>query len=606
MAPDQRNLVVAIALSLAILLAFDFWIGGPQREKTRADALARQQAQISAPAAPVPTAPAPAGVPSPAPANGAVGVAPSAPVAPAPATKALGRDQILALARRVPVVTPQLTGSISLVGGRLDDLHLAQYRTAVKAGSPNIVLLSPAGAPEPYYAEFGWVSAAGDAVKLPGGDTLWQAEGAELRPGRPLTLSWDNGEGLRFRRVFAVDDQFLFTVTQTVENRGEQPVTLHPYALVSRHGKPATLGFFILHEGPLGVLREKREDNGTLKEFKYDDLSKAGTIEQKSVGGWVGITDKYWLTALIPPDDAAVTAAFRHGAGAVDRYQVDVLGSAGAVPARGTTSFAVRLFAGAKEVRLLDRYEAGEKVLRFDLAIDWGWFYFLTRPIFTAIDYFNHLLGNFGLAILLLTIIIKTLFLPLAYKSYVSMSGMKRIQPQMLELRERYAQDRERLSQEMMTLYKREKINPAAGCVPILLQIPVFFALYKVLFVTIEMRHAPFYGWIKDLSDLDPTTWLNLFGLLPWGRPDLGAFEWANLGVWPLVMGVTMWLQMRLNPQPPDPIQAKLFNLMPIFFTFLLASFPAGLVIYWSWNNVLSMAQQWFIMRRTNAKSAKT
>jgi YidC/Oxa1 family membrane protein insertase len=284
-----------------------------------------------------------------------------------------------------------------------------------------------------------------------------------------------------------------------------------------------------------------------------------------------------------------------------------VLGGPTAVPARGNASFALRLFAGAKEVRALDRYEANERVLRFDLAIDWGWFYFLTRPIFTAIDYFNHLLGNFGLAILLLTIIIKTVFLPLAYKSYVSMSGMKRIQPQMLELRERYAQDRERLSQEMMTLYRREKINPAAGCVPILLQIPVFFALYKVLFVTIEMRHAPFYGWIKDLSDIDPTTWLNLFGLLPWARPDLGGFDWLNLGVWPLLMGVSMWLQMRLNPQPPDPVQAKLLNMMPFFFTFLLASFPAGLVIYWTWNNVLSMAQQWFIMQRTNApKPAKS
>jgi YidC/Oxa1 family membrane protein insertase len=602
-APDQRNLVAAIALSLAILLAFDYWIGGPQRERTRQDALQRQQTQVTQPAAPsLSTAPAPA-----AGTGAAAPGVPGAPAAPAAAGKPSGRDDVVAQAKRVPVVTPRLKGSISLTGGRLDDLQLAQYRTEVKAGSPNIVLLSPAGAPEPYYAELGWIAVPGSGTKLPGGDTVWQAEGTELRPGQPLTLTWDNGEGLRFRRTFAVDDQYLFTITQAVENRGEQPVTLHPYALVSRHGKPKTLGFFILHEGPLGVFRERGDAGGTLKELTYDDVAKAGTQEHKSVGGWIGITDKYWLTAIIPPDDASVTAAFRHAGGQVDRYQVDVLGGPSAVPARGNASFAIRLFAGAKEVRTLDRYETSEKVLRFDLAIDWGWFYFLTRPIFTAIDYFNHLLGNFGLAILLLTVIIKMAFLPLAYKSYVSMSGMKRIQPQMLELREKYGQDREKLSQEMMALYRREKINPASGCVPILLQIPVFFALYKVLFVTIEMRHAPFYGWIKDLSDIDHTTWLNLFGLLPWARPDLGTFDWLNLGVWPILMGITMWLQMRLNPQPPDPIQARLFNLMPFFFTFLLASFPAGLVIYWTWNNVLSMAQQWFIMQRTNApKPAKS
>jgi YidC/Oxa1 family membrane protein insertase len=599
-APDQRNLVAAIALSLAILLAFDYFIGGPQRERTRQEALQRQQTQVTAPATPGLSA-----VPAP----GAV--APGVPGAPAASTQAAakpaGRDDILAQSKRVPVITPRLNGSINLTGGRLDDLLLARYRTEVKAGSPNIVLFSPQGAPEPYYADFGWVSGSGPGIKLPGGDAVWQADRAELRPGQPLTLTWDNGEGLRFRRVFAVDDQYLFTVTQAVENRGEQPVTLHPYALVSRHGTPKTLGFFILHEGPLGVFRDKSDGGGTLKEHYYEDLAKAGTLEQKTVGGWIGITDKYWLTSIIPPNDAGVTAAFRHSGGAVDRYQVDVLGGAVAVPARGNANFALRLFAGAKEVRALDHYESVDKVLRFDLAIDWGWFYFLTRPIFTAIDYFNHLLGNFGLAILLLTVIIKTLFLPLAYKSYVSMSGMKRIQPQMLELRERYANDREKLSQEMMTLYRREKINPAAGCIPILLQIPVFFALYKVLFVTIEMRHAPFYGWIKDLSDIDHTTWLNLFGLLPWGRPELGTFDWLNLGVWPLLMGITMWLQMRLNPQPPDPIQARLLNLMPFFFTFLLASFPAGLVIYWTWNNVLSMAQQWFIMQRTNApKPAKS
>jgi YidC/Oxa1 family membrane protein insertase len=351
-------------------------------------------------------------------------------------------------------------------------------------------------------------------------------------------------------------------------------VTLYPYALISRTGTPPTLGFYILHEGLLGVF------GGSLKELTYKDVAEKKKVEQKTRGGWLGITDKYWLVALIPDQQKEVQTRFTHAApDRVDRYQVDFTGEAVIVPAGGGAETTTRMFIGAKQVKLLDAYGADLKIDRFDLAVDWGWFYFLTKPIFFMLELLAQWLGNFGLAILALTVVIKLLLFPLANKSYRAMSKLKILQPEMMKLRDRYGDDKVRLNQEMMALYKREKANPAAGCLPILVQIPIFFALYKVLFVTIEMRHAPFYGWIKDLSDQDPTTVFNLFG------------------PWPLIMGVTMYFQQMLNPQPPDPVQARLFQLMPILFTFLLASFAAGLVIYWAWNNVLSMAQQWWIMR---------
>lgn len=389
----------------------------------------------------------------------------------------------------------------------------------------------------------------------------------------------------------------MFSFEDRVINNSGRAVTLFPYALSSRAGVPETMGFFILHEGPIGVLNE------TLKEYDYGDLMEEGPVAAETgPGGWLGFTDHYWLVSLIPaydtPSKVRVSHARKDG---VNRFQVDMRGEAVNIPAGASDGVATRVFAGAKEVRLLDSYEAAYDIDRFDLAVDFGWFYFLTKPIFYVMEIFADFLGNYGLAILLLTVIIKLLFFPLANKSYHAMASMKKLQPKLTELREKYKDDKAKMNQELMEMYKRDKINPAAGCLPILIQIPVFFALYKVLFVSIEMRHAPFYGWIQDLSAPDPTSVLNAFGLLPWSVPELGMLNFLNIGIWPLIMGASMYLQQKLNPQPADPIQARMFMLMPIIFTFLLAQFAAGLVIYWAWNNILSIAQQWAIMKKDNA-----
>jgi YidC/Oxa1 family membrane protein insertase len=568
---DNKNLIIAIAVSLAILLGFQFLYEMPRireaQQRQQAIEAAKPKVEPSAPGlAPVPAQPG--------------GVAPTV-------TPAEERAQRVATMARVKLASPKLAGSIALQGARFDDLTLAGYREEVKPNSPNITLLSPAGTRTAYYAEFGW-SAAGEALKLPDAATEWRTNRTDLTPTTPVTLTWDNGDGLAFERVIAIDANYLFTITQRVTNRGTKAVTLYPWGLVARSGTPPTLGFFILHEGPLGVF------DGTLAEYDYDELQNKGRLTKKSTGGWIGFTDKYWLAALVPDQKEAFTATLNHQVQAgVDKYQVDFVGESRALAPGATAESISRLFAGAKEVDVLDAYAEGFGIVSFDKAIDFGWFYFLTKPLFKLLAYFNHVLGNFGLAILLLTVIVKLIFFPLANKSYKAMSIMKKLQPEMLKLRERYGGDRQRLNQEMMALYKREKANPLAGCLPIAVQIPVFFALYKVMFVTIEMRHAPFYGWIHDLSAQDPTSLFNLFGLIPWDPP-----LFLQIGIWPLLMGASMWLQQKLNPTPPDPIQAKMFMLLPIFFTFLLANFPAGLVIYWTWNNVLSIAQQWVIMKR--------
>jgi YidC/Oxa1 family membrane protein insertase len=516
----------------------------------------------------------------------------------APPSTALSIEQrakALAMTPRVQISTPRLHGSISLVGGRLDDLTLAKYHETLNPKSPEIVLFSPAGAPDAYFTEVGWVATDGKA-DVPGPDTLWTADRETLTPESPVTLSWDNGAGLTFKRIFAVDDDYMFTMTQRVENNGKAPVALSSYGLISRHGTPPVSGFYILFEGPLGVL------DGTLKEVKYSELQEEGVIQQNSIGGWIGITDKYWLAALVPNQKEAINTRFvdqRHNNKNI--YQVDYVGGEMTVAPGGSVATESRVFAGAKQVRLLDRYEEEYSIPRFDLAIDFGWFYFLTKPLFYFLLYITDWVGNVGVAILLLTVVVKLAFFPLANKSYKSMSQMRKLQPEMLKLRERFSDDKTRLNQEMMALYKREKVNPASGCLPMIVQIPVFFALYKVLFVTIEMRHAPFFGWIHDLSARDPTTVWNLFGLIPWD-PFTVIPDPVNIGAWPLIMGITMFLQQKLNPQPPDPMQAKIFMFLPIVFTFMLASFPAGLVVYWTWNNTLSIIQQWVIMRRAGVK----
>ncbi|MEO5373800.1 MAG: membrane protein insertase YidC [Alphaproteobacteria bacterium] len=572
---EQRNVILAVVLSMVILLGFQYLEGRrappppPEATVERAMAPAAQ-----APAAP--TIPATPATPTPV-------AAPGAPTQPAAA---------VVNGPRVRISTPSLHGSISLTGARVDQLTLVRYHETPDPQSPEIVLLSPHGTPNPYFAEFGW-AATGQGVALPGADAVWTADGSELTPDRPVTLSWTNGAGLRFERTFRVDDKYMFSVTQRVENRGTAPVTLSPYALISRFGTPQTAGMYILHEGPLGVL------DGTLKEKTYSDLQeKGGALSQDSIGGWAGVTDKYWLVAVAPDQKAKVSARFFHKHLVnSDLYQVDYLGQPQTAAPGATIEAGGHLFAGAKEAQTLDYYQATLGIDRFDLAIDFGWFYFLTKPFFYALRFLHAVFGNFGVAILAFTVVIKLLIYPLANKSYQAMSKMKKLQPEMKKLQERFGDDKVRLNQELMALYKREKANPAAGCLPVLVQIPVFFSLYKVLFVTIEMRQAPFFGWIHDLSAPDPTSLFNLFGLIPWQPPQM-----LMIGIWPLVMGITMWFQQKLNPQPTDPVQAKVFGFLPIIFTVMLANFAAGLVIYWAWNNALSILQQWVIMKRMGVK----
>ena len=610
---DQKNTILAILLSAVLLIGWQYFFGMPQMEKQKQAAelqrqQQQQQAQTQTPA-PAPGAPAGTGGPANAPAatNGAQ--APSLPgTAPAPPVAAT-REALLRTRPHIGVDTPRLQGSIALKGARLDDLALKLYRETVDPKSPAIVLLAPAGSPHPFYAEFGWVAAAGSTLKLPNADAVWRQEGSgTLGIGKPVTLAYDNGEGLVFRRTVTVDDQYLFTLKDTVTNNTGAPVTLYPYGFVSRHGTPKIEGFYILHEGIVGVLG----DQG-LQEISYSTIEDKKKIDFKVTNAWFGITDKYWAATLLPQTSEPLQVQFWSGLEGKTRfYRTDYLADARVIAPNATIETEGRLFAGAKEVSVVGinfgpfgegGYNKALNLNKFDLLIDWGWFHFVTKPMFLAIDWFFRFLGNFGLAILAVTVVVKVIFFPLANKSYASMAKMKNVQPQMTALRERYPDDKVKQQQEMMELYKKEKINPIAGCLPILIQIPVFFALYKVLFITIEMRHAPFFGWIKDLSAPDPTTIFNLFGLIPWDPsvvPVLGPY--LMLGFWPLIMGVTMWFQMKLNPAPPDPTQKMIFDWMPVIFTFMLASFSAGLVIYWAWNNTLSVLQQSVIMKKNGAK----
>lgn len=594
---DQKNMILAIVLSAIVLIGWQFFFNIPQAEK-QAQIAKQQQAQQQAQTPAASTTP---GSTTPTPQAGTTpGSAPLAPgQIPGPA-QAATRDAALAASPRVKIDTPRVSGSISLKGGRIDDVALVNYRETVDPKSPAIVLLSPSGSPHAYYAEFGFVGTAGATAKLPDANTLWRQEGTNaLTPTTPVTLAWDNGEGLTFRRTIAVDGNYLFTVTDEVKNASAAPVSLYPFALISRHGTPKTDGFYILHEGLVGVLGDKG-----LQEISYSSLEEKKSIPFNVTNAWLGITDKYWAATLLPKTDAALQARFSATVqGANKTYQADYLLDQQTIAPGASATVEARLFAGAKETGIIDQYEKALQLNRFELLIDWGWFHFITKPMFWAIDYFFRLVGNFGVAILLVTVLVKLLFFPLANKSYASMAKMKTVQPQMTAIRERYPDDKMKQQQEMMELYRKEKINPIAGCLPILIQIPVFFALYKVLFITIEMRHAPFFGWIRDLSAPDPTNLFNLFGLIPFDPthlPVLGPF--LVLGIWPIIMGITMWVQMKLNPAPPDPTQKMIFDWMPFIFTFMLASFPAGLVIYWAWNNTLSVLQQSFIMKRHGAK----
>jgi YidC/Oxa1 family membrane protein insertase len=597
---ENRNTILAVVLSGLVLIAWQYFYNVPAMEKQRA---AQQQAQSE-----LAKSAAPAANPQATPQTGAAPTA-NAPAQPTTTTAVVSRDTAIAANPRVKIDTPTLIGSISLKGARLDDLSLVQFRETVDPASPAIELYSPSGTESPYYAEFGWVGAAGSTVRIPDQNTDWQQEGSgSLTPSTPVTLKYDNGEGLTFRRTISIDDRYLFTIKDDVNNVGNAPVTLYPFALISRHGTPKVSGYYILHEGLIGYLGEHG-----LQEYTYKKIDDAKTVSFKATNGWLGITDKYWASALLPDTNAQLQARFSSNQVGITRnYQADYLQDAQTIAIGGTASANARLFAGAKEARVvginfplagLGGYNKELSLNHFDLLIDWGWFYFITKPMFLALDFFYHLVGNFGIAILLVTVLVKLLFFPLANKSYASMAKMKSVQPQLAALKERYPDDKVKQQQEMMEIYKKEKINPIAGCLPVALQIPVFFSLYKVLFVTIEMRHAPFFGWIKDLSSPDPTNLFTLFGLLHFDPTQLPLFgHYLALGVWPIIMGITMWFQMKLNPTPPDPTQQMIFTWMPLIFTFMLAGFPAGLVIYWAWNNTLSVLQQSFIMRRNGVK----
>lgn len=575
MTPETKNLIAAMSLSLAILIGWQLYFVEPQLEAERAAAqLAAQQVAEQQPVR--------SGGLN---ADGTPRLASDA--AEAPETD----NQDIDKGTRLVIDGPLIAGSISTMGARLDDIVLTSYFETQEEGSPPIKLLLPFDSEQPYFAEFGWVADGTSDIALPQADTIWTAASSTAIPSSPLVLKWDNGDGFIFQREIRIGQDYMITVTDSVSSTAQTAVTLNSYSLIRRHGTPSTDGLYILHEGPLGVF------DSTLNEEDYDSLQDAGSgglsYSPQEAGGWVGITDKYWLAALIPDQSNLHSFGMRYLAGQGDRYQTDILGAGQTLAPGQTISTTTSLFAGAKKVTLLDKYADELGIKNFDLAIDFGWFYFLTKPFFYAINWLYGMLGNFGLAIIAFTGLMRLVLFPLANKSYRSMGKMRELSPKIKKMREDFGDDRAKLNQEMMALYKTEKVNPAAGCLPILLQIPIFFALYKVLYVSLEMRHAPFYGWINDLSAVDPTSIFNLFGLLPYSVDMLPSF--LAIGIWPILMGISMAIQMRLNPPPPDPIQAKIFQYMPIFFTFLLAGFPAGLVIYWTSNNVLSITQQWWI-----------
>ncbi|MBP0616533.1 membrane protein insertase YidC [Jiella mangrovi] len=581
---NNRNFLIAMALSIAVLVGWQFFVVSPRMDAQRqvAETSQAQQGSLQTPQTPAGTEQSDTAAPS---GRESVISSPQLPLSE-------DREAVLASGQRIPIDTPQLSGSINLTGARIDDLRLKQYHETVDDTSPTIVLLSPEQLPNAYFAETGLiVDGKGPVV---GASTKWQApEGARLTPSTPVTLTAE-ADGLTINRTISIDDNFMFTVEDSIANTGGAAVSVKPYGRVVRYSKPEVASAYVLFEGLLGVFG----DEG-LKEVKYSAIEedKKDAEPTSTTGGWLGITDKYWATTLIPEGSRPFNSQFLYLTGQRPHYQTEFVSDPIQIAPGQTATETTRTFAGAKVVDIIDGYEDTLDIRQFGQLIDWGWFYFITRPMFHALDYIYKLVGNFGVAILIVTVVLKLFFFPLANKSYKSMARMKTVQPKIMEMRERFKDDKQKQQQEMMRIYKEEKINPAAGCWPMLIQIPVFFALYKVLYITIEMRHAPFFGWIQDLAAPDPTSIFNLFGLIPITLPHL-----LMVGVWPLLMGITMFIQMRLNPTPPDPTQQMIFTWMPVIFTFMLASFPAGLVIYWTWNNTLSIIQQSVIMKRNGAK----
>ena len=560
---DNRNVFVAIALSMSVLLFWGAFFDTPKQQRNVVSQ--KQERNLN---------------------SSTNQITPD--INQFKTETTLSRKDAITQNDRVIIKNDNVEGSISLKGAVIDDLSFIKYKKELK-NEDKVVFLNPKEIADGYYVETGW-SSIGNKVKVPNIETQWSVKGNKLlNQNNSVTLIWNNGEGIIFKKIVSLDDKFLFKIKQEVQNNTNEDLELYPYAQITRNKKPDDVqGFYILHEGFIGVF------DGELKEDGYDDI-KEKKISRNADSGWLGITDKYWMTAVVPPKDENFKSTFlfkdTFKANYIQNSPVSIKSSKGA-------SNEIRVFAAAKEVDTVDGYAISEDIEKFDLVIDWGWFYFFTKPLFFVIDYLFNLSGNFGIAIVLITLAIRIVFFPLANYSFRSMAKMKALQPEMVRLKELHKEDKVKLQQEMMALYRKEKINPASGCLPILIQIPFFFAIYKMLFISLEMRHQPFFGWIQDLSSKDPTTIFNLFGLIPWDPPGF-----LIIGIWPILMGLTMYLQQKLNPAPADPIQAKIFAFFPLFLTIILAPFPSGLVVYWTVNNVLTIAQQWVIMRKTKIKT---
>ncbi len=575
---QNKNLILASALSFLVILGW--FVAGPMLFPQW---FPQETAATTTPAA-----------------DGAA-TTPATPAAEAGTATALETEP-LPEAPRLTIDTPKLSGSISMLGGRIDTLSLKTYHETIDAGSPNVALLSPVGQDFPYYAVFGWSPGKGlSNDDLPGAKSEWKiTSGGTLAPGQPVTLTWDNGKGLLFTRTIAVDEDFMFTVTDGVQNNGTAEARLASYGIIARHGLPKMQNIYVVHEGVV------RRTDGTLEELKYSKMPDMPVVEREGTNaevveattdGWIGFTDHYWMTTLIPEQGKPYTAVTKYVPNA-NIYQTEVRQPVMTVAPGAKAEVTTRLFAGAKEWETIRAYQNQSGIPGFIDSIDWGWFFFLTKPIFHVLHWLHGLIGNMGVAIIALTFVLKVLVLPLAYKSYVSMARMKELQPEMEALKERAGEDKQKLQKDMMQLYKDKKVNPAAGCLPILIQIPIFFSLYKVIFVTIELRHAPFFGWLKDLSAPDPSSLYNLFGALPWAAPAAGTLtHLIFIGVLPILLGITMWLQQKLNPAPADPVQQQIFAWMPFVFMFMLGGFASGLVLYWITNNTITFTQQYLIMR---------
>ena len=559
---DNKNVFVAIALSMSVLLFWGAFFETPRQVKEPSNnKIVKENVQQNE-------------------------MVPS--IGQETINSEISRDNAITEVDRVIIENEKVTGSLSLQGAIFDDLSFKKYKKDLKS-EENVIFLNPKKTEDGYYIETGWTS-VGNKVKVPSLESLWSVKGNKvLNEKNNVVLEWNNGEGLIFKKIITLDDKYLFRVKQEVTNNSKESINLYPYAQITRNKKPDdVMGFYILHEGFIGVF------DGELQEDDYDDIEEK-KIVREAKNGWLGITDKYWVTAVVPTENQNFKSTFLYKNNFRANY---IQNTPVVINSKSSSSNEVRLFVAAKEVETVDGYAESERIEKFDLTIDWGWFYFFTKPLFFVIDYLFKLSGNFGVAIVLITLAIRIVFFPLANYSFRSMAKMKAVQPEMTRLKELHKEDKVKLQQEMMALYRKEKINPASGCLPILIQIPFFFAIYKMLFISLEMRHQPFFGWIQDLSAKDPTTIFNLFGLIPWSPPGF-----LIIGIWPILMGLTMYLQQKLNPAPADPIQAKIFAFFPLFLTIILAPFPSGLVVYWTVNNVLTIAQQWVIMRQTKVRT---